>query len=205
MSTTAKFWQQSFSGKVVTPRDLKPAQVSFMDIPHALAQKVRFNGQLAVPGYTVAQHCVLGTRELLRQKVDVDVALAFLLHEVSEVYLPDVPSPIKKFLSVEVEVHDDPIIGYENIPWTELENRHANAIFDALGLNSLRPLLNHPHVHDTDVRMLMTEKRDLMGPEPQPWGFKELPFDSFVIDVWPFAKARNEFLFTYESLRALRD
>lgn len=197
--TTAKYWQQSYSGKVVTPRELKPEQVTLEDIPHSLAQKVRFNGQLSVPGYTVAQHTILGAQEFL-ERGEPRLALAFLLHEVDEVYLPDVPSPIKPFLSVRVEREHYGVKLEDFISWSELCQQHAHAIFEKLGLLELLPLLDDPLIHDMDLRMLMTEKRDLMGPEPQPWGFTHAPLD-FHIGVWGYATSKAFWLTLYKHLR----
>lgn len=205
--TTAKYWQQSYSGKVVTPRELKPEQVTLEDIPHSLAQKVRFNGQLSVPGYTVAQHTILGAQEFL-ERGEPRLALAFLLHEVDEVYLPDVPSPIKPFLKVEVPKETLDLFGPTPTPktittqvtWSELCQQHAHAIFEKLGLLELLPLLDDPLIHDMDLRMLMTEKRDLMGPEPQPWGFTHAPLD-FHIGVWGYATNKSFWLTLYKHLR----
>lgn len=170
-------WIQSFSGRQVTPLQLKPEQVRYEDIPHALAQKVRFNGHLQLMGYSVAQHCVLGAMEMFVQYAPPGVwgklardeifkircrQLAFLLHEVSEVYLPDVPAPIKGHLFVSGFSTDGEGAG----PWEALERQHADVVFDALGLKEIRPLIDSDEVHTIDRRMLLTEKRDLMGEGP---------------------------------------
>lgn len=192
---SAKMWQQSFSGQVIKPRDLRPEQVRFEDIGHALAQKIRFNGQCTVMGYTVAQHCVTGAMRLL--KTSPKHALPFLLHEVDEVYLPDVPSPIKGALSVQLE--DSTMIS-----WHDLCGRHSTAIFEAIGLSHLRPLIDDPVVKHADVRMLLTEKRDLMGKEPQPWGFVEDPYPERIVDIWEPAWAEEQFNRAFKRLLHLR-
>lgn len=192
--TNAKHWQQSYSGKIVMPRDLQPDQVQLADIPHALAQKVRFNGQLSVPGYCVAQHTIIGAEEFASRGLQ-DLALAFLLHEVDEVYLPDVPSPIKGALRV---VLDDG----SAISWSELCQRHARAIFEHLGLLPVLPLIYSAEVHDMDLRLLVTEKRDLMGPEPQPWGFTAKPLESRIERVWDYKTSKSIWTALYEQLRA---
>lgn len=198
----AKSWQQSYSGKVVTPYDLRVDQVSLADIGHALAQKIRFNGQCMVMGYTVAQHTVLGAQELLRQGEAAVTAMAFLLHEVSEVYLPDVPSPVKRLLHVDVTTPAELAEGrFITIPWTELESRHADAICEAIGLSNIRPHIDTAMVKTCDVRMLMTEKRDLLGPEPQPWGFKEEPYAFKISDIWEPVWAEDRWNAMFEALK----
>lgn len=191
---TRRDWMQSYSSKVVTPRELKPEQVSLDDIAHTLAQKVRFNGHLRELGYSVAQHCVLGAGQIAGP-----FKLAFLLHEVSEVYLPDIPAPLKPYVSVDTDRCDndgDPMI----MSWAALENQHADAVFEALGLSSLRSLIDSPEVRDMDLRMLMTEKRDLASPEPEPWGIDVAPLESLRIgECWAPSRAKCEFtnLFNY--------
>ncbi len=189
----ARDWIQSFSSKVVTPRDLRPDQVTFEDIAHALAQKVRFNGQLAALGYSVAQHCVMGAEQIAGP-----FKLAFLLHEVSEVYLPDVPTPIKSFLSVDIgglEGLSDKCL----VSWAKLEEIHADVIFAALGLRSIRPLIDAPEVRLMDLRMLMTEKRDMASPEPQPWGIDVEPL-GIQIRPWSATESERRFIESYYRL-----
>ncbi len=181
-------WQQSFSGNVITPRDLRPEQVRFEDIGHALAQKIRFNGQCTVMGYTVAQHCVLGS-----MMVPPALGLPFLLHEIDEVFLPDIPSPLKKF--VRVELPDKALC-----TWDELCGKHRASILYAIGLLPLCELIDAPEVKEADLRMLMTEKRDLMGPEPKPWGFNEKPYDFTITDIWEPIYAEKRFNDRYRRL-----
>jgi hypothetical protein len=166
-------WIQSYSGREVHPLDLRPEQVTFEDIPHALAQKVRFNGHLREMGYSVAQHCVLGAEQIvpasdryLPTEEDArKLRLAFLLHECGEVFCPDVPAPIKPHLRVQYNPGSGDS-GRMLKTWSELEDEHTRVILQALGLSELLPLIDSKEVHEMDVRMLMTEKRDLMGPGP---------------------------------------
>lgn len=171
----SRSWIQSFGGKVITPSDLRPEQVTFADIGHALSQKVRFSGHLREP-YSVAQHCVLGA-----EHIAPEFALAFLLHELSEVYLPDIPTPLKRMTEV------------NSIPWVDLEDQHLKVILTALDLTRLYPLINGPQVKLMDTQMLMTEKRDLMGPEPEPWGIDIQPLDYIIPEAWEPRKAEKLF------------
>lgn len=203
---------QSYSGKAVTPLFLRPEQVTFEDIPHALAQKVRFNGHLRELGYSVAQHCVIGAQEILppggRHAPALDIfryKLAFLLHEVSEVYLPDVPAPIKRFLHVAIIRGGDST--YDT--WADLETQHAQAFLDALGLPTLFPLLDSTEVKTTDRRMLVTEKRDLRMPELDPsitaqeaWQKEYPPFETKIERVWGPQEAKERFTELYRFYRA---
>ncbi len=184
-----KAWTQSFSGKVVTPADLQADQVSLADIAHTLSQKVRFNGHLRELGFSVAQHCVMGAGQ-----ISGPFALAFLLHEVSEVYLPDIPSPLKALLRVNLAV------GEGQVTWVDLENQHAKVIFEALDLTSVLPLISSKEVKKMDLQMLMTEKRDLMGPEPESWGIDVEPLDIRINEVWTAKRAKEAFQAMYVEL-----
>ena len=181
-------WIQSYSGKGVTPLDLSVEQVSLPDISHALAQKVRFTWHLREMGYSVAQHCAMGACECPTavQK------LAFLLHEVSEVYLPDVATPLKRHIKVRVSG------SRRLISWRELEARHADVVFAALGLSEIRPLIDSEEAREIDLRMLMTERRDLMGVSPAPWGIATRPFQWRIHRVWAPAYAEHDFNALYD-------
>lgn len=182
-------WIQTLEGRVLTPRDLKKEQVgSIEEIAHALAGKVRFTGQTTLR-YSVAEHCVRGSRLL-----PAAFAGAFLLHELSEVYLPDIAAPLKPFVSVSVAgttaLASDQVL----ISWAELERRHTATILDALGLSSIEPLIYSPEVKRMDVAMLLAEKRDLCGPEPEPWGVPGAPATDEVIRPWSADEAAAAFL-----------
>lgn len=209
---------QSFSGLAMTPLHLQPEQIRFEDIPHALAQKTRFNGHLR-EFYSVAQHCVFGAEQIMEIGYPSGVLrtrlkLAFLLHEVSEVALPDVPSPIKPFLSVqyvrtEANAHASQKVITKT--WVELEDEHANVFFKALGLEELLPLLDSPEVKAMDRAMLHTEKRDLRSIqetdprviEQERLRYSGEPVPGLKIDrCWTPVEAEQRFTQLYRELRA---
>lgn len=204
-----KDWIQSFSNKVVHPLTLATDEIELADIAAALSRKSRFSGQTigTAEGYTVAQHCVIGSWDIAPP-----FALAFLLHEVSEVYLPDIPQPVKPALFVDMpcgpctRIAAPAVAGpcqhtRDMIPWAELESRHADVIMQAMGLESLRPLLDCAEVKQMDLAMLATEKRDLMGPEPAPWGLIVEPLGRHIDHVWTATEARVQWLRRYHELR----
>lgn len=178
-----KSWIQSWSGKQLMPAALTKEMVGGVDeIAHALSLKCRFTGQCP-EFYSVAQHCVIGAT-LLPQAY----AGAFLLHELSEVYLPDIASPLKPlvFLYVDteqlratspelVEASDDSGRYTTKIPWTALEAQHTKVILDALGLASIEPLIYSPEIKRMDLAMLAAEKRDFFPKEPEDWKLPEPP------------------------------
>ena len=81
---------RTFSGTFVNVFDTDPDSIKIEDIAHALSRLPRFGGHLNRP-YSVAQHCVLCS-EMAKTKKDKKAAL---LHDGSEAYLLDMPTPIK--------------------------------------------------------------------------------------------------------------
>lgn len=82
----------TFTGLYVDVSDPTPDQFCIEDIAHALSMQPRFGGHLPI-FYSVAQHsmqCALDVPE--------DFSIEALLHDASEAYLCDIPSPIKKLL-----------------------------------------------------------------------------------------------------------
>lgn len=72
--------------------DPKPEEINIADIGFALANQCRFNGHCH-RFYSVAEHSVL-----VASLVPEEYKLAALLHDASEAYLSDIPSPIKQYL-----------------------------------------------------------------------------------------------------------
>lgn len=81
---------RTFSGTFVNVFDTDPDSINIEDIAHALSRLPRFGGHLKRP-YSVAQHCVLCAKKA-KTKEDKKAAL---LHDGSEAYLLDMPTPIK--------------------------------------------------------------------------------------------------------------
>lgn len=80
---------RTFSGLFIDPLNLQPEDVNITDIAHALSQIPRFGGHSRIL-YSVAQHCVWVAKELPEE-----LRLYGLLHDASEAYLLDIPSPLK--------------------------------------------------------------------------------------------------------------
>jgi 5'-deoxynucleotidase YfbR-like HD superfamily hydrolase len=129
----------TFTGAVFSPLEPLPADIRALDIAHALSNLCRFVGHTS-SFYSVAQHSVLVSR--LCAPAD---ALAGLLHDASEAYLADIPTPLKDVNGLH---------GYRDI-----EARVQAAIFERFGLSPDMP----ESVVQADYLMLLAEARDLMG------------------------------------------
>lgn len=91
---------RTFSGQYVNVFEPDPATILIEDIAHALSHQCRFGGHLST-FYTVAQHCCNTI-----PWVSPESSLAALMHDASEAYLMDIPSPIKRRLANYHEIED---------------------------------------------------------------------------------------------------
>lgn len=200
---TGKSWIQTLSKQALDPRAIDPAACRIEDIAHALACEGRFTNQPPDGPYSVAQHCVIGSRLIAPQ-----FALAFLLHELDEVYLPDLAKPLKGHVWVERE--GDGHCSQCGLPslrrWADMGAEHEAALLKVLGLESLASLIHSPEVKAMDESMLAWEARDLMPDPPKPWGLTaEVPEAAArqVIKPWDWKTAKSVFEQRFEMLTRL--
>lgn len=164
----------SFSNTTVESIDIR-------DIAHALSSKNRFCGHLR-GFYSVAQHSVL-----VSYLVPQEYALWALLHDSTEAYVADLPSPLKSLVP-----------GFKKI-----ENRIMKVIAKKFGIEPVEP----PIVKHWDSRILATEILQFFGEEAlreaQEQGFpKEDPIPNYTIEKWSIKKSEREFLKRFISLYA---
>lgn len=160
-------WIQTYTGRAFEPLAPVAADVCIHDIGHALAMKCRFNGHCR-RFYSVAEHSVR-----LSRLVSPRWAFEALMHDAAEAYLPDVPRPIKPYIGT-----------YALRParsFRALEHEILVIISGCFELVYPFP----EEIHAADLRMLVTEWRDLMAPPPRSWGIGALPFAETIIPWSP--------------------
>lgn len=186
-------WIQSFTGRAVEPLSMHPSMVCIEDIAHALAHKCRYTGHSS-GFYSVAEHCVKGSETFKRS----DLALAFLLHDAAEAYLPDITGPIKKYF----RVHTPGTAAFTDpVTFDELEGRVLKAIGRALGdIGSAS--FDSPEVVAMDIAMLLTEKSVLFE-KALDWNVPGTPA-KVKIECWAPAVAEKKYLERFKKLRARR-
>ncbi len=170
-------WMQTAGNRQFWPLDPRPEEIYIEDIAHSLAHQCRFAGHVN-RFYSVADHSVLVS--MLCDKKD---ALTGLLHDATEAYLVDVPTPVKRYLD-----------GYK-----AYEDRLYAAVAERFGLPAVLPA----SVKHADAVALATEARDLMGPRPAEWRPMPEPHISKVIPLPPM-QARLQFLKRFEQLGGVR-
>jgi hypothetical protein len=134
---------QTFTGRMVDPLNLTPDQVVIEDIAHALAMQCRFNGH-CLKFYSVAEHCLHVSR-----LCPPEHRLWGLLHDASEAYLTDVPSPVKSVM--------------------EEFKRHEQAVHTVIAQRFQLPWPMPEAVTQADRWLLAAERHSLMRPSAEPW------------------------------------
>jgi len=174
-------WIQTYSGKAFRFDESMVETINIFDIAHHLAMKCRFGGACET-FYSVAEHCVRMSQEVNNND---ELAKWCLLHDAAEAYLPDVPRPLKKRV----------LVGKE--PFSAVEGKILKIIADKYKLRfDLPPGEVTDHL---DLKMLATEKRDLMAEEPEEWAPMPEPYNWRIIP-WPWYHAKRHFLNRYGEL-----
>lgn len=95
----------TYTGIHFYPASPRMEDLCIADIAHALSMICRGNGQVKI-FYSVGEHCINCAEEALARGYGSRVALACLLHDASESYMSDVPSPFKKYIRDYITLED---------------------------------------------------------------------------------------------------
>jgi len=161
-------WIETFTGKRFYPLSPRRGDVDIKDIAHALAHKCRYGGH-SLWFYSVAEHCVA-----LAVAVPREHAMAALLHDAAEAYLPDVFAPIKGHLN----------------GFSDIEQRVHDVIMQALWQP---PGDLPPVVKEYDKRILHDEKERLFPYSEKAWDIPGKPL-GIHLPLWSPEEAEHEFL-----------
>lgn len=163
-------WIQTFSGLSFYPKDPRLDDICIRDIAHSLSMMCRFNGHCS-RFYSVAEHsCHM--YDLARTS---EIKKWALMHDASEAYICDIPSPIKSYLT----------------NYKQIESDVMRIICLKFGLDLEQP----DEVHKLDHGMLSTEKEALMIDDKH-WGSMEEPLH-VKLQCWLPEQAEKEFLRRY--------
>lgn len=164
-------WIQTYTNKKFWPLDPRPDEVCIEDIAHALALTNRWGGHTKWP-YSVAQHSIL-----CAENVDDEFRLEALLHDASEAYMCDMPTPVKRFLP-EYNSYEKNLFKY--------------AIAPRFGL----PDTKSPQVKEIDIRLMLREAKYLMNDPEWIHNYTEKPLD-LEIEMWNWDTAEQMFLLSF--------
>ena len=87
----------TYTGKHFEPTNPDSELIRIEDIAHALSMICRGNGHVKT-FWSVGQHCICCAREAAARGLSNRMVLACLLHDASECYMSDVPTPFKNEL-----------------------------------------------------------------------------------------------------------
>lgn len=90
-------WITTYTGEHFYPTRPEMDKIKIEDIAHALSLICRGNGHVST-FYSVGQHCLACLEEAEAEELSVRIQMGCLLHDASECYMSDVPSPFKEEL-----------------------------------------------------------------------------------------------------------
>ena len=168
----------TFSGMRFWPLEPDPDKVCIEDIAHALSYQCRFGGH-SCKFYSVAEHSV-NVSKLCAQ----EDALWGLLHDGFEVYLVDIPRPLKKLP--------------EFAAYREAESRLQRVIAVRFGLSAEQPA----SVTEADDTMLWIEAHSLGAIEEEAIRDIPIPLEMEIVSPLLPADAERLFLKRFKELTA---
>lgn len=154
----------TFSGRYVDPFHIEPEDIELVDIAHGLSMCCRYAGQCKF-FYSVAQHSWLVGQMMLVEDPSRDpytpeermmLYQIALLHDASEAYIHDLCTATKRRI----------------LDYQKLEDSVQTAIFCRFGLTGLPDL--PAQVKTADMRMLVTERRQIIIEQTQRWSVEDL-------------------------------
>lgn len=141
-------WIETHSGRKMYFLNPTADMIDIDDIAHSLSLQCRFSGHTK-SFYSVAEHSVRAAQHMSHRHHPVSLVLQALLHDASEAYLLDVPSPVKQCLT----------------NYKDIEHNLMQAIMAKYGCSY--PL--DPLVKDVDGILLKNEARQLLPSRGASW------------------------------------
>lgn len=168
-------WIATYTNKQFYPLSPRIEDIDIIDMSHALSNLCRFTGHCR-KFYSVAQHSVL-----VSQNCKPEHALYGLTHDLSEAYLTDFSSPIKRT--------------EEFAFYRKVERNLQAMIYKKFGLECEEPA----DVKEADLRVLATESRDLMNATSMKWPGLPEPYE-FTIEPMVPEQAKELFMARFREL-----
>ena len=165
---------QTFTGRHINPFDPDPDAIDIEDIAHALSHICRFTGHTHT-FYSVAQHSVHVADLVCRNTAGLAkparsrAVLMALLHDASEAYLCDIPRPLKPHVYVQPILEMAATTRGNLCRYHDAEGSLQVMIYRRFGLTSEEISEHTPAIHEADMILLATERRDLLTPTTAIW------------------------------------
>jgi hypothetical protein len=113
------------------------------------------------------------------------------MHDAAEAYLADLGGPIKRVF----HVHHSGPEGDRVESFSDAEDRLLEVIAAGLGFEAI----DYAAVREADMRLLMTEARDVMGGQVVNWEVEEAALEERIVPV-SWEEAERMFLERWEEL-----
>ena len=136
----------SFLGKEINLIDIDSSQITLEDIAHGLSYLCRYSGQCR-HFYSVGQHSINCLKVSDVFGYDEKLKIYTLLHDASEAYICDIPSPLKRLLP----------------EYKKYEISLQDAIYERFNLEKITPT-DKRLVKQVDNIMFSKEWKELMDP-----------------------------------------
>ena len=160
-----------------------PELIRIEDIAHALSMICRGNGHVKT-FWSVGQHCICCAREAAARGLSNRMVLACLLHDASECYMSDVPTPFKN-----------------ELPEYQEQEEHLLGIIYEKFLDSDLTEEEQKELKKIDHAMLWYDLEHLLG-EIQYGEIPELHID-LDYTVRPFEEVEEEYLSLFEKFSSI--
>ncbi len=173
------------SGSYFDFEDPENSEITLEDVAFGLGFTGRCAGQCVsrITGrrvfYSVAEHCVR-----MSFQVPIELALQALWHEAGEAVCDNMTAPLKSL----------------NPTYKAIEKRCEAAIQKKFGIVMTDPLA----IKQADIRMLATERRDLLPWKGERWSAEEcaVPYDFEIDFPWSPDEAAKAFIRRHNALRS---
>lgn len=181
---------QTHTGTIFYPLDPRIEEISIEDVSHGLSHKARFTGHTRKL-YVTAEHSVRVSLHLCSLGASLMEQYVGLHHDDTDAYLPDVPTPLKIL---------------PEFKWfRDLEHHMQDLCFQKFGC----VVDDYSVIKNSDIVLLLTEKRDLMPERNSNWNHKytQMPIPlPYQIEPWEPAYAKYMYLQLHKALHhAIKD
>ena len=156
-------------------------KIDIRDIAHALSMMTRANGHYP-EFFSVGQHSIQCCREAMKRNYVPEITLACLLHDASEAYLADITRPVKKNMTMYLQIEE------------QLQNLIYSKYLDFIPAGEQKIL-----VQTIDDACLYYEFEHYMGEKIFP--VAPVLMSEFKYEFQPMKEVEKEFLELFEMLR----
>lgn len=173
------------------------SDIDFEVVAEHLAKENRYNGATPNCVYSVAEHSVRGARAILAATGDETLAAYFLIHDAPEAFLKDDTTPKKRAIGVIAFEAFGVLAATITQAFDLLTDRFDVAIHEAAGLPWPPTPEMQANIKHWDLKMFVTEWRDLMGNQPHPnWApyADVVPLEAIISPWRPWLAVRTVFL-----------